>query len=135
MSGCANACIIGNVCLYLTLVDILWTNSACIFMMTRPKHSSCLHCGAGTLVQWLKLPAWKGGGRRNHRFLIIDNHVKNTIYGNFVFKSGLTGECAAQKLKNFCSSSLWTCLHHMVILRSQNKITDFFMIIDLGQSL
>ena len=24
------------------------------------------------------------------------------------------------------SSSLWTCLHHMVILRSQNKITDFF---------
>ena len=28
-----------------------------------------------------------------------------------------------------CSSSLWTCLHHMVILRSQNKITDFFMIL------
>ena len=27
--------------------------------------------------------------------------------------------------KNFCSFSLWTCLHHMVIL-SQNKITDFF---------
>ena len=40
-----------------------------------------------------------------------------------------TGECAAQKLKNFCSSSPWTCLHHMVILRSQNKITDFFMIL------
>ena len=33
--------------------------------------------------------------------------------------------------KNFCSSSLCTCLHHhhMVILRSQNKITDFFMIL------
>ena len=30
------------------------------------------------------------------------------------------------KIKNFCSFSLWTCLHHMVILRSQNKITDFF---------
>ena len=27
------------------------------------------------------------------------------------------------------SSSLWTCLHHMVIFRSQNKITDFFMIL------
>ena len=25
----------------------------------------------------------------------------------------------------FCSSSLWTCSHHMVILRSQNKITIF----------
>ena len=41
-----------------------------------------------------------------------------------------TGECAAQK--HFCSSSLFTvlvlstCLHHMVIIRSQNKITDFF---------
>ena len=31
--------------------------------------------------------------------------------------------------KNFYSSSLWTCLHHMVILRSQNKITDFFFMI------
>ena len=43
--------------------------------------------------------------------------------------SRLTGECAAEKLKNFCSSSLWTCLHHMVILRSQNEITDFLMIL------
>ena len=48
---------------------------------------------------------------------------------NFISISSLTGECAAQKLKNFCSSSLWTCLHHMVILRSQNKITDFLMIL------
>ena len=43
--------------------------------------------------------------------------------------SSLTGECAAEKLKKNCSSSLWTCLHHMVILRNQNKITDFFMIL------
>ena len=28
-----------------------------------------------------------------------------------------------------CSSSLWTRLHHMAILRSQNKITDFLMIL------
>ena len=62
-------------------------------------------------------------------FLIVDNHVKNKKYGNFVSISSLTGKCAAQKLKNFCSSSLWTCLHHMVILRSQNKITDFLMIL------
>ena len=40
----------------------------------------------------------------------------------------LTGKCAAQKFKNFRSSSLWTCLHHMVMLRSQNRITDFLMI-------
>ena len=33
------------------------------------------------------------------------------------------------KNKKNCSSSLWTCLHHMVILRTQNKITDFFMIL------
>ena len=28
-----------------------------------------------------------------------------------------------------CSSSPWTSLHHMVILGSQNKITDFFIIL------
>ena len=33
------------------------------------------------------------------------------------------------KIKKLCSSSLRTCLNHMVILRSQNKITDFFMIL------
>ena len=43
--------------------------------------------------------------------------------------SSLTGECATQKFKNFCSSNLWTSLDYMVILRSQNKITDFFMIL------
>ena len=46
-----------------------------------------------------------------------------------LYISSLTGECAAGKFKNLCSSSLWTCLHHMVILKSQNKITDFFMIL------
>ena len=52
-------------------------------------------------------------------------HVQNKKYGNLVSISRLTGKCAAQKLKKR-SSSLWTCLHHMVILRSQNKNTDFF---------
>ena len=28
-----------------------------------------------------------------------------------------------------CSSSLCTCLHHMVILKTRNKITDFLMIL------
>ena len=41
----------------------------------------------------------------------MDNHVKNEKYGNFVSISSLTGECAAEKFKNFCSSSLLTCLH------------------------
>ena len=45
--------------------------------------------------------------------------------GNFVFISLLTGKCVAQKLKNLRSFSLWTCLHHIVILRSQNKDIDF----------
>ena len=27
------------------------------------------------------------------------------------------------------SSSLWTCSHHMVIIRTRNKITDFFKIL------
>ena len=31
------------------------------------------------------------------------------------------------KIIKICSSSLCTCLHHMVILRTQNKITDFLM--------
>ena len=33
------------------------------------------------------------------------------------------------KIVKNCSSSLWTCLHHMVILRAQKKITDFLMIL------
>ena len=38
---------------------------------------------------------------RTSWFLIIDNHVKNKKYGNFVSISSLTGECAVQKLKTF----------------------------------
>ena len=56
-------------------------------------------------------------------------HVQNKKYGNIVSISRLTCKCAAQQLKNFFGSSLWTWLHHMVILESQNKITDFFMIL------
>ena len=57
---------------------------------------------------------------------LISDHVKKN---KFVSISNLTGECAAKKIKNFCRSSLWTCVHHMVIFRSQNKITDFLMIL------
>ena len=33
------------------------------------------------------------------------------------------------KIIKICSSSLCTCLHHIVILRTRNKITDFLMIL------
>ena len=33
------------------------------------------------------------------------------------------------KIIKICSFSLCTCLHHMVILKTRNKITDFFMIL------
>ena len=56
---------------------------------------------------------------------IARKQASNTEIYIYISISGLTGECAAEKFKNFCSSSLWTCLHHMVILGSQNKITDF----------
>ena len=36
-------------------------------------------------------------------------------------------------IKNY-SSGLCPCLHHMVILRTRNKITDFFDDFSLGQS-
>ena len=51
--------------------------------------------------------------------------VQNKKSGILSLISSLADKCAAKKLKNFCSSSLWTCSHYMVILRSQNKITDF----------
>ena len=56
-------------------------------------------------------------------------HVQNKKYGKFVFISRLTAKCATYKFKNLHSSSLWKCLHHVVILRSQNKNTDFLMIL------
>ena len=68
---------------------------------------------------------------QNFRFLISDMHVQNKKYGNFVSISRLTGKCAVQKLKKYCSSSLWTSyiICHMVILRKQKKITDFYFIL------
>ena len=69
-------------------------------------------------------------GHWDPRCMMTIPFVQNVcLRGCFVSISSLTGECAAEKNKNFCSSSLWTCLHHMVILRSQNKITDFIMIL------
>ena len=56
-------------------------------------------------------------------------HVQNKKYRNFVPISRLPGKQAAQKFKNFCRPSLWTCLHHTVILRNQYKIPDFLMIL------
>ena len=55
-------------------------------------------------------------------------HVQNKKYLNFVFISSLTGKCATQNFLKIRSSSLWTCLHHMVLLRSQNRIKNFLMI-------
>ena len=52
--------------------------------------------------------------------------IRNREFRTF---SRLTGNWATQKLNNFCSSSLWICLHHMVILRSQNITTNRFMIL------
>ena len=40
-----------------------------------------------------------------------------------------------KKIKNFCSSSLWTWLNHMVILRSQNNISSFCDDFSLGVDL
>ena len=56
-------------------------------------------------------------------------HVQNQKYGNFVYISRLTGKCAAQKLKTV-AVLVYGHVYHMVILRSQNKITVFFMILD-----
>ena len=36
---------------------------------------------------------------------------------------------AAQNIKEFRHSSIWTCSHIIVILRSQHKNTDFLMIL------
>ena len=62
--------------------------------------------------------------------IIMTCMSKKRNTGNSVFISRLTDKCAAQKLKKYCSSSLWACLHHMVILKGQNKNTDFLMFLD-----
>ena len=36
-------------------------------------------------------------------------HVQNKKHGNFVSISRLTGKCAAQKIKNFCSAFVAPC--------------------------
>ena len=65
--------------------------------------------------------------------MLFHNQCSNDIAFSFdTHISSLTGECAAEKFKNICSSSLWTSLHQMVMLRSQNQITDFF---SLGMGL
>ena len=48
---------------------------------------------------------------------------------NFVFISPLTSKCATQKIEKLRNSSVWTCSHHTVILKIENKNTDFFMIL------
>ena len=56
-------------------------------------------------------------------------HVKHKKYWNFVSISSLTGKCTAQKLKKllqFYSMDMFTLYG---ILISQNRITDFFMIL------
>ena len=52
--------------------------------------------------------------------MIIDNHVKNKKYGNFVSISSLTGKCAAQKLKKnlqFQSMDMSTSDGHIIKLK------------------
>ena len=55
------------------------------------------------------------------KFCSVHLPVKRDIKTKFLF-SYFGHACT-------CSSSLWTCLHHMVIIKSQNKITDFLMIL------
>ena len=53
-----------------------------------------------------------------------------------LYTSSLTGKCAAEKLKKNCSPSLWTCLHHMVVLKNQNDVGHrFFYDLSLIESL
>ena len=51
-----------------------------------------------TQLKWVNIQIKERGGQS---FLILDNHVKNKKYGNFVSISSLTGECAAPKIKTF----------------------------------
>ena len=55
-------------------------------------------------------------------------HVQNKKYGNFVSISRLTGKCAAQKYITFVIIIYGHVYIIVVIIRSQNKITNFFMI-------
>ena len=95
-----------------------------LFMFQAP-HTWFIVAQVMSFSEWLSIIA------RSKLGSDLDCSVINarSVLGSDLDCYELTGECAAQKLKNFCSSSLWTCLHHMVILRSQNKINDFFMIL------
>ena len=57
------------------------------------------------------------------RFLISNMNVQNKKYGNFVFISRSTAWWMRniKYKKNFCSSSLWTCLYHKVIIIKKPK--------------
>ena len=60
-------------------------------------------------------------------------HVQNKKYGHFVFISRLTGLYATQKLKKTFAVIVYGHVLYiiiMIILRSQNKNTDFLMILD-----
>ena len=97
-------------------------------------HLNLIFSTYSTSVPTCMLPSLKGLVQAKiikfiNKILILDNRVTNMKYENFVSISSLTGKCSTQKIKNFCISSLSECLHHMVILISQNKITDFFMIL------
>ena len=57
-------------------------------------------------------------GRNGH--LLAALPCQNKKYGNFVSISSLAGKCTAHKLKK-----TFTLYSYMVILLSQNRITDF----------
>ena len=46
-----------------------------------------------------------------------------------IFPPHFSLKCATQNFENLRNSSLWTCSHHMAILRSQKKQPDFFFIL------
>ena len=100
-----------------------WTNTKPALILVSNHLSLLVECSTTWLTILFETKRW------NSWFLILDNHVKNKKYRKFVSISSLTGKCAAQQFKKICRSSLWTCLDHMVLLRSQNKIIDFLMIL------
>ena len=70
--------------------------------------------------------------RRNSRISFFRHACPKREIGNLLFiPSRLTYKCATHKLKDICNSSLWTRSHHMVILKTNHKNTDFWMILAL----
>ena len=62
-----------------------------------------------------------------HVFLFFYMVVQNKISGILSLYLALLVNAQHKNKNKNCSSSLWTC--YMVILKRQNKITDFFMIL------